>query len=147
MSKISIVIDIDPDKLTGLIAKAKDLKDNDKIFATLSEIAKPKAELKEALDTIEAIEREVKQAISDRARALYGNDWTVIAGTGYKIGRQMSGAIYEINGDPEEHFLKIAKSVNSDAVTDHIKGVGKLPEGIAINPNRSEVIRITVKPE
>jgi hypothetical protein len=78
---------------------------------------------------------------------LYGNDWNVIAGTGYKIGRQMSGAVYEINGDPAEQFVKIAKSVDSDAVTNYVKGNGKLPEGVAVNPNRTEVIRLTIKPE
>lgn len=144
MSKISIVIDIDPDKLTDLIGKAKDLNDNNKVFATLSKVRKPMADLKDALETIEAIERDIKQAISDKARALYGNDWKVISGTGYKIGRQLSGAVYEMNGEPDERFLVIKKSIDSKAVTEYVKGEGKLPKGITAATNRTESIRITL---
>ncbi len=147
MGKISLTIEINTEDLAAIVNKAKDLQNNDKVFGALSAIAKPKQELKDALETVEAIERDIKQAISDKARKLYGNDWKVIAGTGYKIGRQMSGSVYEINGEPADQFVKIARSINSDAVTDYVKGNGTLPEGVAINPNRTEVIRLTIKPE
>lgn len=147
MSKLNIVIDLDTESLTGAITTVKDLNDNNKVFGILSGIAKPKAELKEALEAIEAVEREIKQVISDRARSLYGNDWKVIAGTGYKIGRSMSGSVYDFNGEPEPQFVKVARSIDTDAVTDYVKGNGKLPDGVAINPNRTEVIKLTVKSE
>lgn len=147
MGKISVTIDLDTETLAAVVTKAKNLQDNDKIFAMLSSIAKPKSELKDALDTIEVIEREIKQAISDKARKLYGQDWSAITGKGYKIGRSMSGSVYEINGEPEARFVKVSTSVDSDAVTDFVKGNGSMPEGITVNPNRTEVIKLTIKPE
>lgn len=145
--KINLTIEIDIDALKASISRSKALEDNDKVFAVLSSIAAPKIQLKQALEVVEGIEREIKQLISDKAQTLYGSDWNVIQGTGYRISRQKSGALYELNGEPDKRFVKITRSINSDAVTEFVKGNGKLPEGVAINTNRTEVIKLTVSNE
>lgn len=147
MNPINITISIDPDSIVTAIDEAKDLQNNDKVFAALSKVAGPKEELKQALAAIENVERLAKGAISNKAQTLYGNDWKVISGDGYKIGRQMSGALYDFNGEPDEQFVKVVRSIDSDAVTEYVKGNGVMPEGVALNPKRSEVIKITIKPE
>lgn len=146
---INLTININPDEIIEVLEKVKKLENNDKIFALLSQVAEPKRQLKEALDVVEDAERKIKQAISDKAKALYGNDWAAIAGTGYKITRQMSGAVYDIDGEADvpDEFKKVAISLDSDLVTNYVKANGKLPEGIVTNPNRQEAIRLTVKPQ
>jgi hypothetical protein len=146
---ININININPDEIISVLEKVKKLENNDQVFKMLSQVATPKQELKDALEIIEDAERKIKRAISDRAGKLYGKDWQAIAGNGYKIGRQMSGSVYELENDAEvpDEFKKVAISLDSDIVTSYVKANGKLPDGIVVNPNRQEVIRLTVKPK
>lgn len=127
------------------IKQAASLKDNQQLFHDLAEIAQVKNSLKEIIDEVDAVDRQVKQTINDRAKALYGSDWDVISGDGFKISRSFTGAVYEVTGTPKKAFLKIVTNADSGAIDEYIKQHSKLPEGIALNENRGESIRITIK--
>jgi hypothetical protein len=144
---VTINLSVDLGKIVEAIEASKTLNDNDAIFQGLSEIQAIKSQLGAVQDKIISAEAAVKVAINGKAKALVGKDWQVIRGAGYKITRSMSGAKYEATDDADDKFLKIVMSVNSGEVDDFIKNKGKLPEGVLYNPNRSEQIRITVKPE
>jgi hypothetical protein len=127
------------------IETATELKNDKDVFEGLTQIAKTKSELKDLLETVEKIETESKGLINSRAKALYGNDWQVIAGEHFKVTRSKTGEIYTINGEPNKKFIKVKKSVDSKAVEDFVADNDKLPAGIEINDKRGESLRITVK--
>lgn len=145
---IELNIKIDDEQLEKTIADAEQLSDNDKVFASLTEVVKAKKELEDALEVVSKLEAKAKQDIDAKAKALYGNDWQAIAGTGYKITRSFTGAVYMINPDqrPDKKYLKITESIDTAKVKAAIElNDGKLPKGIELNPHRNTSIRITLK--
>lgn len=145
---IELNIKIDDEKLEKTIADAEQLSDNDKVFASLTEVVKAKKELEDALEVVARLETKAKQDIDAKAKSLYGNDWQAIAGTGYKITRSFTGAVYIINPDqrPDKKYLKVTESIDTAKVKAAIElNDGKLPKGIELNPHRNTSIRITLK--
>lgn len=145
---IELNIKIDDEKLEKTINNAEQLSDNDKVFASLTEVVKAKKELEDALEVVARLEAKAKQDIDAKAKSLYGNDWQAIAGTGYKITRSFTGAVYIINPDqrPDKKYLKVTESIDTAKVKAAIElNDGKLPKGIEINPHRNTLIRITLK--
>lgn len=145
---VELNIKIDDEKLEKTIADAEQLSDNDKVFASLTEVVKAKKELEDALEVVARLEAKAKQDIDAKAKALYGNDWQAIAGTGYKITRSFTGAVYIINPDqrPDKKYLKVTESIDTAKVKAAIElNDGKLPKGIELNPHRNTSIRITLK--
>lgn len=142
--KIEYLLDID--KLKTLINEASNLNDNNDFFKKLSEINKAKNELKDILEDVDSIESEIKSVINGRAKQLYGNDWQVIKGKGYKLSRYFSGDIFSREEDTKinKKYLKIVERLDSKAIEDDIVKTGALPKGLLYNPSRNEVIRITV---
>lgn len=153
---------IDLDKVTNVIDTSETLSNDSTVFAQLADIQRAKQTLKAAQDEFEVVEKKAKQAISDRARALYGVNWSAIKGEGYKITRSGTGSVYGLQDAPTNDpsstnmlswlsenldllpYVKIAVSVNADAVGDHVVAKGGLPDGVEYNPQRGEQIRITV---
>lgn len=144
---IELNIKIDEGKLKSLLTEADNLNDNDQVFGKLTEVVAAKKQLEDALETVAKIEAEAKQNIDARAKALYGNDWQAISGTGYKITRSFTGAVYMMNPDqkPDKKFLKIVESLDTAKIKAAIElNGGKLPKGVELNPNRNTSIRITL---
>ena len=145
---IELNIKIDDEQLENTINNAEHLKDNDKVFASLTEVVKAKKQIEGALEVVSKLEAKAKQDIDAKAKALYGNDWQAIAGTGYKITRSFTGAVYMINPDqrPDKKYLKVTESIDTAKVKAAIElNDGKLPKGIELNPHRNTSIRITLK--
>lgn len=145
---IELNIKIDDEQLENTINNAEQLKDNDKVFASITEVVKAKKQIEDALEVVSKLEAKAKQDIDAKAKALYGNDWQAIAGTGYKITRSFTGAVYMINPDqrPDKKYLKVIESIDTAKVKAAIElNDGKLPKGIELNPHRNTSIRITLK--
>lgn len=140
-------IKIDEEALKANILEATDLNDNEAMFERLTEIAKAKKELSDALDKIAGLESLAKSEIDSRAKTLYGNDWQAIVGSGYKISKSYTGAVYNISPDvkPSKKYLVIKESVNTKAVEAELEVSGKLPKGIELNESRGTMIRISLK--
>lgn len=136
-----------PEELTKSIQEAFTLENNEELFGKLADVFKAKKDLKDLLDQIEKIESEAKNAINSKARALYGPNWTAIKGKGYKITRSKAGAVYtRLEGAKiGKRFIKVIESLNTEAIDEELEKTGKLPKGLDFNPNRSEVIRVTLK--
>ncbi len=139
--------EIDLKALHEAIDEALDLKDNEMLFGQLSSITSAKNDVKELLDKVEKIELEAKGLINSKAKALYGNDWQVISGKGYKILRSPTGSVFTRNPDVKvsKKFIKIVESIDTDAVKAELDKTEKLPKGIELNPSRGETIKITIK--
>lgn len=142
--KIEYLLDID--KLKTLINEASNLNDNNDFFKKLSEINQAKSELKDILEEVDSIEQEIKSVINGRAKQLYGSDWQVIKGRGYKLSRYFSGDIFSRLEDQkiDKKYLKIIERLDSKIIEETIVKTGALPKGLEYNNNRSEVIRISV---
>lgn len=140
-------IKIDEEALKSSILEATDLNDNEAMFAKLTEISKAKKELADALDQISSLESLAKSEIDSRAKTLYGNDWQAIAGSGYKISKSYTGAVYNISPDvkPAKKYLVIKESINTKVVEAELEVSGKLPKGIEPNKSRGTMIRISLK--
>lgn len=140
-------IKIDEEALKANILEATDLNDNEAMFERLTEITKAKKELSDALDKIAGLESLAKSEIDSRAKTLYGNDWQAIVGSGYKISKSYTGAVYNISPDvkPAKKYLVIKESVNTKAVEAELEVSGKLPKGIEPNKARGTMIRISLK--
>lgn len=140
-------IKIDDEALKSSIFEATDLNDNEAMFAKLTEISKAKKELADALDQISSLESLAKNEIDNRAKTLYGNDWQAIAGSGYKISKSYTGAVYNISPDvkPAKKYLVIKESINTKVVEAELEVSGKLPKGIEPNKSRGTMIRISLK--
>lgn len=144
---ITLNYELDEEKLAKTINEAIRLDDNEQMFNHLCEVKRAKLELENALEKLDKIEVIAKGLINSKAKQLYGNDWQTIAGNGYKITRFKTGSIYILNPmvKANKKFLEIKETINSKAVDAEIEKNGKLPNGIDINPNRGESLRITIK--
>jgi len=138
---------LDEIKLGKTINEAVKLDDNEQLFNKLCEVKRAKRELENALEALDKIDLIAKGLINAKAKELYGNNWTVIAGQGYKISRFKTGNIYMRNEDipVNKKFIIIKELINSKAVESEIEKTGKLPKGVEINPKRNDSIRITIK--
>ena len=100
------------------------------------------------LEAVEKLETDAKGLINAKAKALYGDAWTVIKGQFFKISRQWTGSVYEM-ADPEKvepDYLKVKFDTNTKAIDDFRETHdNQLPTGIAINEHRGESIRISIK--
>jgi len=143
---IEIDIKIDDQEVKDSLEGFVSYQDNEELFSKLSSIATAKKQLTDALEQVESIEKQAKGIINSKAKTLYGTDWKVIAGKGYKITRSKTGAVYMINPDIKvsKKFLKVVESVNTEAVELALEKTEKLPKGIEYNSKRGESLRITV---
>lgn len=134
--------------LQGLLETATKLEDNQQLFEQLASISKAKKLVESALEEVEAVESDAKALINAKAKALYGPDWQAIAGEGYKISRQQTGSVYELS-DPDkvaDEFVKIKMDPNAAAITNYREThENALPEGVSLNEQRGESIRIAIK--
>ena len=144
---VTLHFEFDLGALKKLVEEAVDLNDNPAFFAKLASFQEIKNAFKTASEQLDKVEVDVKGAINARAKALYGETWQAVAGDGYKVGRQKTGAVYEFNPEakPNKKFLKVVTSVNTDEVAIYVKENSKLPKGIEYNPSRGETLRITIK--
>lgn len=146
--KITVSLAIDPAPILSAVKSAGDLgKRNTTLFGNLAAVAEARGKVEGALELVETLEREVKRAINDRAKALYGKDWTAIEGPGYKITRSFTGSVYDVVApdkvDPK--LVNITVRADTKAIDDYVETKDTLPAGIERNPNRAESIRIKVK--
>lgn len=142
---IQIDVTVNLDEVLEAIKNADSLQDNEKMFEYLSKIQEVKNKFEQEQEKLENVEKDIKAAINDKAKALYGNDWSAIKGEKFKITRSYSGSVFEITEKTPEKFLIIKKSPNTKAIQAYMQEKNKLPAGVDYNPKRSEVIRITVK--
>lgn len=142
---MQLSVEYEPDKIVELIKEAKDLKNNTNVFDKLAFVAQIKAQIGDLTEAFDKLEREVKYAINDRAKALYGKDWDVIAGDGYKVTRSFTGAVYDITDSTKKEFTKVTIAPDTKAIEEYVKAKSKLPNGVALNEHRGESIRITLK--
>lgn len=75
----------------------KDFENDEQLFQELAGIASCKREIDEFLDQFSNLERSIKQAINNKAKASFGDKWAAIRGNGYKITRSMSGNVYDVD--------------------------------------------------
>lgn len=144
---IKIEAEFDPEAIKETIASSQKLEDDHKVFEQLASIAKLKKQLANAQDEFDQLEREAKQAINDRAKSLYGEDWSAIKGDKFKIVRYLSGSVYEIvDTDAVDTIFvkKVDPTLDTDAIDVYRETKSSLPDGIGVNPNRKEVIRVSV---
>ena len=139
------LLGFDMNKVRAVIEKSLKLEEDQDFFNELSTIQMFKTIVKDSLEEIESFETEAKGLINNKAKALYGDDWQVIAGEHFKITKSKTGEMYTINGDPNKKFVKTKKSVDSKEVDNFIAENSKLPAGIEINDKRGESLRITLK--
>jgi hypothetical protein len=145
--KIELKFEVDLKALLESIAKSGDLGNDPEVFNALAEVERVKASFKAAQKKLDEIEKQAKEVINGRAKALYGDNWSVIKDSEdrYKILRTPTGSVFEATDDADDEFLKLQISVDTDKVETFIKENSKLPEGIQYNPNRGQSIRINVK--
>lgn len=144
---ITLNYELDEEKLAESINEAIKLEDNEQMFNNLCEVKRAKLELEDALEKLEKIEVVAKGLINSKATQLYGNSWQTIVSKDYKITRSKTGNIYVLNPDIKvnKKFLKIVESIDTKLVDAELEKTQKLPQGIEINPNRGDSIRITLK--
>lgn len=144
---ITLNYEINEEELAKSINEAIKLEDNDQMFSQLCEVKRAKQALEDALEKLETIEALSKGFINSKAKQLYGNDWQVITGKGYRISRSSTGNVYVRNPEipVSKKFIKIVESLDTKAIDAEIEKTQKLPKGIEVNPNRGESIRITLK--
>lgn len=140
--EINATLDLQP--ILNAIAESGDLNNDEKVFESLAQVERLKKTFTEAKARLAEVSKEVAACINGRAKALYGEHWTVIKGDNYKITRVKTGAVYEADDDASEEFLKLKVDVNSRKVEEYIKAHSTLPEGITYNPNRNDSIRIAL---
>lgn len=143
---LELTLKVDLEAITKAVEASKTLDDNELLFAKLSAFALDKKQVDAFNEAFEGIERMVKRVINDKAKALYGPNWTAIKGSNYKITRSLTGSVYqilELEKVPED-LLKVKIEVESKKVEDFVKANSKLPEGLTYNPSRNESLRITV---
>lgn len=144
---ITLNYELDETKLAESINDAIKLEDNEQMFSHLCEVKRAKLELEDALEKLEQIEVVAKGLINSKAKELYGTDWQTIASSNYKITRSKTGNIYVMNPDIKvnKKFLKIVESLDTKLIDEELEKTQKLPQGVEINPNRGDSIRITLK--
>lgn len=148
MKNLELTIKVDLEAITKAVEDSKNLEDNELLFGKLSAFAFEKKQVEAFNEAFENVERMVKQVINDKAKALYGANWTAIKGSNYKITRSLTGSVYQIIDLEKvpENILKVKMDIDSKKVNDYVKANSKLPDGLTVNPNRSESVRITVVP-
>ena len=137
-------ISIDGDRIEKVIQDSKDLPADEKVFKELAWLTENKKAINELLDEWEALDRQVKQALNDKAKTLLGPEWKALDGNGFSLRRSLTGSIYQLT-DPEkvpDKLLEVKLTVKSKEVENYIKANSKLPVGLSYNPNRNEQIRI-----
>ena len=145
--KLELQVTLDIGQIRKTIEASKNLQEDHEVFKSLSSLMEVKRLVSELNEVWDQAEREIKQAINDKAKALYGTQWRAIDGDGFKVTRSMSGSVYQII-DPDkvpEEMLEIKVGVKTKAVDNFIKEKSTLPEGIAYNPDRNEQLRINLK--
>lgn len=144
-TKIELKAEFDLSSFQELVKASKDLVSDQQFFQSLAQFQQIKNQLKELGEQLDEADREIKQAINDRAKATFGDNWQAIAGDNWKITRSWAGSLYEID-DPNQaqDFLKLEYKPDSKLIEEYIKAKSALPEGISRNPSRTEVIRINV---
>ncbi len=141
---IELSIKIDDERIEKVIRESKDLQVDEAVFHELSWLMDNRKQIDQMNDEWEALERKIKEALNDKAKALLGKDWSALDGDGFSLRRSLTGSVYQLV-DPEaapKEVLDVKIGVNSKAVTDYVKANSKLPDGLAYNPNRNESIRI-----
>lgn len=141
--KIEAVFDLD--SIKEQIESSKTIKGDEAYFTQLAQIDVVKKQLSVLEDELKSIESTAKGFINSKAKALYGDNWQVISGENFKISRSKTGDMYLVTGEPSAKFVKIKKSVDSKAVDEFVAKNSKLPKGIAVNEQRGESIRISIK--
>ena len=144
MGKLELTISIDIDRIEKIIRKSKDLREDEAVFSELAWLMEARGNVDQLVEEWEDAERQIKQALNDKAKSLLGKDWSALDGDGFSLRRSLTGSVYQLV-DPEaapKEVLDIKIGVNSKAVTEYIKANSKLPDGLAYNPNRNESIRI-----
>jgi len=148
MSKIELRVDIDLDAIQKTIIDATKLGNNNSIFEALAQIEKAKQEFLDSFEVLLQAERDVKITIDGKAKTEYGEEWDVIVGTNYQIGKSLTGALYvpaqDLTDVPEE-FLTVRRNLDSIAVDKYIVDNGTLPDGVEYNPSRGRTIKIKVQ--
>lgn len=138
-------LEIDMDYLKESLENAKTLVDHKELFQSLAALSTTKEQINNALEQYSVIEKEIKQYINDKAKALYGTEWNSISAEHYKISRSFTGSVYDITDDVQSKFVIVKKSPNTKEIENYVKAKSKLPKGVEYSPNRGESIRITVK--
>jgi hypothetical protein len=144
MGKLELTISIDIDRIEKIIRKSKDLREDEAVFSELAWLMEARGNVDQLVEEWEDAERQIKQALNDKAKSLLGKDWSALDGDGFSLRRSLTGSVYQLV-DPEaapKEVLDVKIGVNSKAVTDYVKANSKLPDGLAYNPNRNESIRI-----
>ena len=144
MGKLELTISIDIDRIEKIIRKSKDLREDEAVFSELAWLMEARGNVDQLVEEWEDAERQIKQALNDKAKSLLGKDWSALDGDGFSLRRSLTGSVYQLV-DPEaapKEVLDIKIGVNSKAVTEYIKANSKLPDGLAYNTNRNESIRI-----
>lgn len=142
---------LDLDKVKLIIGNSKDLKGDEQFFEAMSAMSFAKQAVKDVLDQVESYERDAKQQINDRAKALYGKDWQVIEGEHFKISRSATGSVYELIDSEaaakvDPNLIKVAMAVDAKVADTYRESHdNKVPNGIAVNEHRGERIMITVR--
>jgi hypothetical protein len=136
---------LDDQAIRNLITEANELEDNEQLFGRLAEIDRLKQDFEDVRDILDKFEADIKGEINSKATALYGTDWKVIKGNGYKINRSATGSKYDIIGEPAAELIEVKRSLKSKLVDEYVKAKGELPEGVGYNPIRGQSIKITVK--
>lgn len=141
---ITLNIEIDDERIKEVIEQSKDLGKDEKVFKMLSDLMSHKKMVDDMNDLWGSIERDIKQALNDKAKDLLGKDWTALDGQGFSLRRSLTGSVYTLT-DPDkvpEELLDVKITVKSKEVDNYIKANSKLPDGLSYNPNRNESIRI-----
>jgi hypothetical protein len=141
---IDIELKVDIKKLRETIESALDLNDNQQLFEQLIEFERVKKQVADIVDSIKSIEVDAKGLIASKANALYTDKWEAIKGKHYKITKSPTGSVFIIDGEPENEFVVIKKSLDTKLVNNYIKDNGKLPSGVQYNDARGTSIRINV---
>lgn len=149
---VSVSVVVDLDTYEKAIKEAPTLHNSDALFKILSNIAADKKEIKEALETIEAVESIIKDTISKRMKSDEGDAWEVVEGEGYRITRSKTGSVYDFNATYTEKdilkipadFVKVDYKPNAKNIDEYIKAHSSLPGGIMYNPHRGDKITINL---
>ncbi len=120
------------------------LEDSEALFYRLAKIQEVKDQFKSFQNELDVVESDVKSIIKDKALTLYGSNWTAIKGSGYKITRSRTGAVYEEIGKALDKFINIKRTVDAELVDVYVAKNGKLPAHITVNEHRGESIQIKV---
>lgn len=144
--KLELKAEFDLKEFKELVKATPDLISDQNFFQSLAQFKRIKSEFDQLGEELAEAEKEIKQAINDRAKATFGDQWQAIAGDRWKISRSWSGSVYTIDDlDKASDFIKLAEpKPDTDAIDEFVAKNSALPEGVSRNDNRSEVIRISV---